>query len=98
MDRAEPAQRFSAAGYGGRVAGMLPAVQRGRICKGEPGAFDISAQGLKHALSLIHISVQLMYTDPEIRTRKQIVKTSEKNGLYLALDIADAWLTRALAE
>ena len=31
-------------------------------------------------------------------SRKQIVKTSEKNGLYLALDIADAWLTRALAE
>ena len=44
------------------------------------------------------VVVQLMYTDPEIRTRKQIVKTSEKEGLYLALDIADAWLTRALAE
>ena len=44
------------------------------------------------------VTVQLMYTDPEIRTRKQIVKTSEKNGLYLALDIADAWLTRALSE
>lgn len=43
-------------------------------------------------------TVHLMYTDPEIRARKQIVKTSEKNGLYLALDIADAWLTRALAE
>ena len=42
--------------------------------------------------------VQLMRTDPEIRSRKQIVKTSEKNGLYLALDIADAWLTRALTE
>lgn len=42
--------------------------------------------------------VALMYTDPEIRTRKQIVKTSEKNGLYLALDLAEAWLTRALAE
>ena len=41
---------------------------------------------------------QLMLTDPEIRARKQIVKTSEKTGLYLALDIADAWLTRALAE
>ena len=41
---------------------------------------------------------QLMLTDPEIRSRKQIVKTSEKNGLYLALDIADAWLTRALTE
>ncbi len=44
------------------------------------------------------VTVQLMYTDPEIRSRKQIVKTSEKNGLYLALDIADAWLTRALSE
>lgn len=42
--------------------------------------------------------VQLMLTDPEIRSRKQIVKTCEKNGLYLALDIADAWLTRALTE
>lgn len=43
------------------------------------------------------VSVQLMSTDPNIRTRKKIVKTSEKNGLYLALDIADAWLERALA-
>ena len=44
------------------------------------------------------VSIQLMYTDPSIRTRKQIVKSSEKDGLYLAIDIADAWLTRALAE
>lgn len=44
------------------------------------------------------VTVHLMYTDPEIRTRKQIVKTSEKEGLYLALDIAEAWLNRALAE
>ena len=44
------------------------------------------------------VTVQLMYTDPNIRTRKQIVKTSETEGLYLAMDIADAWLTRALAE
>lgn len=44
------------------------------------------------------VTVQLMYTDPEIRSRKQIVKTSEKDGLYLALDIAEAWLSRALAE
>ena len=44
------------------------------------------------------VTVQLMYTDPNIRTRKQIVKTSEKEGLYLAMDIADACLTRALAE
>ena len=44
------------------------------------------------------VSVQLMSTDPEIRNRKQIVKTSEKEGLYLALDIADAWLTRELGK
>ena len=44
------------------------------------------------------VIVQLMHTDPEISTRKQIVKSSEKNGLYLAIDIADAWLNRALAE
>ncbi|MBW7573698.1 hypothetical protein [Caproiciproducens faecalis] len=44
------------------------------------------------------VTVQLMYTDQNIRSRKQIVKSSEKNGLYLAMDIADAWLTRALAE
>lgn len=43
------------------------------------------------------VTVQLMYTDPEIRTRKAIVKTSEKEGLYLALDIAEAWLNKALA-
>ena len=44
------------------------------------------------------VSVQLMSTDPEIRNRKQIVKSSEKDGLYLALDIADAWLTRELGK
>ena len=44
------------------------------------------------------VTVQLMYTDATISNRKQIVKSSEKNGLYLALDIADAWLSRALSE
>ncbi len=44
------------------------------------------------------VTIQLMYTDPNIRSRKQIVKSSEKPGLYLALDIADVWLNRALAE
>ncbi len=44
------------------------------------------------------VSIQLMFTDQNIRTRKQIVKSSEKDGLYLAMDIAEAWLSRALAE
>ncbi len=44
------------------------------------------------------VSIQLMYTDSSNLSRKQIVKSSEKNGLYLAMDIADAWLTRALSD
>ena len=44
------------------------------------------------------VSVQMVSTDPEIRNRKQIAKSSEKEGLYLALDVADAWLTRELGK
>jgi hypothetical protein len=44
------------------------------------------------------VSIQLMLTDQTVRNRKQIVKTSEKSGLYLAMDLADVWLTRALSE
>lgn len=44
------------------------------------------------------IFVQLVSTDPDVSLKKRIEKTSEKNGMYLALDIADAWLTRKLAE
>ena len=43
------------------------------------------------------ITVQLMATDPYLLPRKAIVKTSEKQGFYLAMDIADIWLCRALA-
>lgn len=42
------------------------------------------------------ISIQLISTNMDLGVKKQIVKTSEKEGLYLALDIADAWLERAL--
>ena len=43
------------------------------------------------------ITVQLMATDPYLSPRKALVKSSEKKGLYLAMDIADIWLGRALA-
>ena len=43
------------------------------------------------------VSIQLMATDPYLSPRKQLVKSSEKKGLFLAMDIADIWLTRALA-
>lgn len=44
------------------------------------------------------VSVQLMATDPELSPRKRILKASEKSNLYLAMDIADVWLERALKQ
>ena len=43
------------------------------------------------------VTVQLMATDPNLSPRRQIVKSSEKSGLFVAMDIGDAWLERALA-
>ena len=42
-------------------------------------------------------SVQLQLTDPNARSRDRIVKKSEKDGLYTALDFGCVWLERALA-
>ena len=43
------------------------------------------------------VSVQLQYTDPDIKSRDRVVKKSEKESLYAAMDIAAIWLERALA-
>ena len=43
------------------------------------------------------VSVQLQLTDASIRSRDRIVKKTEKDSLYLALDIGVVWLERALA-
>jgi hypothetical protein len=42
------------------------------------------------------LSVEMIDTEPASTSDKTIVKISEKNGLYLALDIADAWLDRPM--
>ena len=42
--------------------------------------------------------VQLLLTVPEVRMKDRIVKKSEKNGLYNAMDIGSIWLERALSE
>ena len=44
------------------------------------------------------VAIQLLATDPYLSPRKQLVKSSEKKGLYLAMDIADIWLERALSK
>ena len=43
------------------------------------------------------VSVQLQLTDPSIRSRDRVVKKSEKDSLYAAMDVAAVWLDRALA-
>ena len=43
------------------------------------------------------VSVQLQLTDPAARSRDRIVKKSEKDGFYTALDLVCVWLERALA-
>ena len=43
------------------------------------------------------IVVQLQLTDPDLKSRDRVVKKSEKNSLYAAMDLASVWLDRALA-
>ena len=44
------------------------------------------------------VSVQLQLTDPTLKSRDRIVKKSEKDSLYAAMDIGSIWLERALKE
>lgn len=43
------------------------------------------------------ISVELQRTAKDLRSRDRIVKKSEKNSLYEAMDVSAIWLERALA-
>ena len=44
------------------------------------------------------VSVQLQLTDPEVKSRDRIVKKTEREGLYSALDVGSVWLERTLAK
>lgn len=58
---------------------------------------DLSSLEKENDLNVANsVIVQLVATDPEVSIRKRIIKTSKKNNLFLALDIADIWLERAL--
>lgn len=43
------------------------------------------------------VSVQLQLTDPDLKSRDRVLKKSEKDSLYAAMDVAAIWLDRALA-
>ena len=42
------------------------------------------------------VTVQLLSTDPDASAKERVIKTSEKKGLFAAMDIAEIWLERAL--
>lgn len=42
------------------------------------------------------VSVQLQQTGTNVRSKDRIVKKTEKNSLWSAMDIASIWLNRAL--
>lgn len=42
------------------------------------------------------VSIQLQLTSPDLKGRDRVVKRSEKDSLYAAIDIASVWLDRAL--
>ena len=43
------------------------------------------------------VAVQLQLTSPTLKSRDRVVKRSEKESLYAAMDLASVWLERALA-
>lgn len=43
------------------------------------------------------VSVQLQLTDPDLKSRDRVVKKSEKQNLYDAMDVGAIWLERALS-
>ena len=44
------------------------------------------------------VSVQLqLLTDPDLKSRDRVVKKTEKDSLYAAMDVGCIWLERALA-
>ena len=43
------------------------------------------------------VSIQLQLTDPDLKSRDRVVKKTEKDSLYAAMDVASVWLDRALS-
>ena len=43
------------------------------------------------------VHLQLQLTDPDLKSRDRVVKKTEKDSLYAAMDVASVWLERALA-
>lgn len=56
----------------------------------------LESKDLKDLKLATKVSVQLQLTDPNAKARDRVVKKSEKDGFYTALDVGCVWLERAL--
>ncbi len=56
----------------------------------------ISDEDVKDLKVSQKVVIQLLDTDPNVSPKEQIVKKSEKEGLFNALDLGAVWLERAL--
>ena len=56
------------------------------------------SKGLDDIELATRVSLQLQLTDPTIKSKDRIVKKTETDGLYQAMDIAAIWLERALKD
>lgn len=57
----------------------------------------LSTEKVKDMEVATKVAVQLQLTDPDLKSRDRVVKKTEKDNLYAAMDVAAVWLARALA-
>ena len=58
---------------------------------------DLETKKVQDTDIATRVSVELQLTDPNARAKDRIVKKSEKDGFFTALDLGSVWLTRALS-
>lgn len=56
----------------------------------------LNSEDLKDLKVSGKVAIQLLDTDPNVSLKDKVVKKSEKQGLYNALDLGAVWLERAL--
>lgn len=57
----------------------------------------LASQNVDGLDTATRVGVQLQLTDPDLRSRDRVVKKTEKDSLYNAMDVAHVWLERALS-
>ncbi len=86
----------------------LPLTYKGRPLRRKDNLIYYGSMADKHIIMLqvlatkkeqdlevaTRVSLQLQLTDPDIKSRDRVVKSSEKQSLYDAMDVASVWLDR----